>query len=625
MTAIRVDNFGGLIPRLSNRLLPPNFGVTATNCKLFSGELRGWNKSTLLTQLTPGYAAAKAHSVLYNGSALWLTSQYDETHWVEAPLINDAYDRVYWSNGANAVPKYNTKARLYAGDPDYYLGIPAPTLTMTVTPDGSGTALEVTRAYVFTYVSIYGEESAPSDPVLATGARDDQWDLANLGTNIGTDMPSSSNRAMTSAATKRIYRTITSTTGQTTFFFVAEINVNTGTYADTSSDEDIAFNELLPSSGWDVPPTTLEGMLVHSNGFLVGFSGSDIYLSEPYRPHAWPSSYVISTDSEILGLGISGTTIGIVTKSNPYTLTGTHPASMVFTKSDAVEPGLSKQGIVSLSNGVYYPSQNGLVFLTSSGAQVITKNLTTRDEWATDYSPNTIQATRYGTSYLAMTSANNGFLFNPEEEKSAITKINTTDPIDHAFTDKNTGNVYLLISNSIYTWDPLTDSIPIVYEWKSKVFEFTKPLNMAAGMVKLDDSAFTIDPDYLTSLEAVNTLIAADISATAPISAFNSRTFNGVRPRASYKTALNAAGYLQRRAFNSTDFIDVSEISSLAPTTIVKVWADATLVFSYNVADNTIFRLPGGFKAHTWQFSITSNTDVYSIALASTAKGLMEA
>ena len=48
MTSIRIENFAGIAPRYSPRLLPKNGAQTAANAKLLSGELRGLHEAQLL-------------------------------------------------------------------------------------------------------------------------------------------------------------------------------------------------------------------------------------------------------------------------------------------------------------------------------------------------------------------------------------------------------------------------------------------------------------------------------------------------------------------------------------------------------------------------------------------------
>lgn len=621
MPNIRVDNFGGMIPRLSNRLLPTSFASEASNCKLFSGELRGWNRPKLANTFSEAFTPLKAYRIPNTPSDFWMAFQYANTNIVSGPLVNDAYDRYYWTAGANDVPRYNTTARILASSSSYTLGIPAPTLTPTLVPTG-GTAAAVTRAYVFTYISDLGEESAPSDPITASGPSDATWTFGALGTDISLDMPSSSSKPITvGTALKRVYRTITSTAGQTTFFFVADVAINTASYADTSSDEDIAFGNLLKSSSWNPPPSDLEGIVAHPNGFLIGFTGRDVYFSEPYRPHAWPAKYVVSTDYDIKGLGIVGNAVGILTESTPYTAAGGHPSAMSLTKSTSVEPCLSSRGIVTLQNGIYYPSHNGLAFLTASGSLVITRRLLTKEEWQNNYDPENLVATRYGTRYLAFKDTHNGLIFDPQEERAAIVDISRTDDISDVFTDTFSGAIYMLSGDNVYEWEPTDVTTPISYSWSSKDFEYTQPVNLSAGMVKLDDSDFSLDPDLITNAQTLN----ATIFATAPtrsLGAINTRPVGGVRQGVSYVPDMQALDQYQNGAVTGNDILDIAYLQALSAHTVVTVWADGNKVYSHEVQKNTMFRLPAGFKAHTWKFNVTSNVDVYSVALATTAKAL---
>ena len=40
-----------------------------------------------------------------------------------------------------------------------------------------------------------------------------------------------------------------------------------------------------------MPPATLKGFIAMPNGFLIGFDGNNIYMSEAYHFHAWPAEY----------------------------------------------------------------------------------------------------------------------------------------------------------------------------------------------------------------------------------------------------------------------------------------------------------------------------------------------
>ncbi len=82
-------------------------------------------------------------------------------------------------------------------------------------------------------------------------------------------------------------------------------------------------------------------------------------------------------------------------------------------------------------------------------------------------------------------------------------------------------------------------------------------------------------------------------------------------------------GISQNGSFNGSDLVTLADYTVITPHTQVAVIADGTEVWREDVSDATMFRLPAGYKAHTYQIEINANTDVYSIALSQTGKGLM--
>ena len=366
MVAFKVATFGGMIPAVSDELLPDNQAALSENTWLYSGSLVGLPAPKPLYQLksedsTKVYRIPSSYdrsTYLYN--SLWLEFTNVNTDVIRAPVFDDMHDRYYMAS-TSSPPMYNTRARLEAfskGDPGFHqawlLGIPPPTLapelditggsthldnvrvattingtfatafadgkkidgkeietgdrilikdqtnkadngvyvvnatgaptrasdmnsgdkfvgrvvkvlegvvngltswkcTNTTVPDITDPTrdditfeeiaelpLQVTRSYVYTWVSFYGEESAPSTPVVDTGINDGSWNLSGLESVPDADLglnatdPIHARRYLTHT---RIYRTITSSSGVATFFLVVELPINTLTYNDTLDDD----------------------------------------------------------------------------------------------------------------------------------------------------------------------------------------------------------------------------------------------------------------------------------------------------------------------------------------------------------------------------------------------------
>ena len=302
---IHLKGFAGLRPKISDRELPSNSSTVAENTQLYSAELRGLRQPLSVADLSAEVFTVERAYRLYDGAVsiadaagTWIAFDDEDRNFVRGALKNDQYDRYYAAGGAG-VPQVAAASAWAAGTPIYDLGVPAPTTAPTVTPPASG-SVDETRAYVYTFVNEWGEESAPSpasDP--ATGDITGTWNLSTLDQNFTGGLTPNP------LAKRRIYRTVTGT-NSVDYRFVKEEDIGGGflaTATDDVSTDSVSLNESLSSNGWELPPSGLQGIVNMPNGILVGFVGRDLYFSEPYRPHAFPTSYQISVDAEIIGLG----------------------------------------------------------------------------------------------------------------------------------------------------------------------------------------------------------------------------------------------------------------------------------------------------------------------------------
>src|SRR4029077_5189095 len=421
----------------------------------------------------------------------------------------DQYERYYFCSPTTG-PMFNTYARLRDGLPMYRLGVPGPSNAYdgsgnnpnkpTIVSITGGAAPVLTRSYVYTWVNQYGEESSPSLPVVGAGNSSAIWNIGNI-----VDPPAPASDQPTWKE-KRVYRTVTGASGQTTFYFVNVVALGTTTYADDTSkatDAVIVNNLRLESTSWATPPVDLQGFIAMPNGFLVGFKGNNIYMSEAYRFHAWPAEYKYATETPIVGLGILGQTCVVCTQGYPATVTGAKPATCSFTKATTGEPCLSRGSIVSSPDGVIYASQNGLILAGPGGIQNVTEKLITKDEWIKDYAPAYIRAVRYQNGYLALRmppspTTRSAFYLDPSDLKVALTELTDFENIVAINTDFWSGEVFPLKAGMIQRWDPPTnDLMPVL--WRSKEFQFQYQENFGAYAIYLDDARYS-DYNYGTSV-----------------------------------------------------------------------------------------------------------------------------
>lgn len=605
MTAIKLEAFSGLIPRLSERLLPDNAASFARNAKLLSGELRGFRALVEYADFSAeSFTVQRAFRVPYDDygdtADAWLLFDSLNVDVVRSPLVNDTFSRHYWAGDGR--PHYSTRHRIVNGLSPHYLGIPTPTAAPSVTP-AAGTTL--TRAYVYTFISEYGEEGPPSPPTIATGAAG-TWTIGGMNTTVSD----ASNRNIRK---KRIYRTVPGQTS-TQFFFVAEILLTDTTYNDAVTDDTVAANNVLESTSWIEPPTDLEGFVAMPNGYLVGWSGRRLVFSEPYRPHAWPAEYELATEFEIVGLAVWGSMLIVGTQSQPYIGQGSTPASFSLQKLDAVEPCLSRRGMVSTVAGVYYPSINGLVLINSPIPKVVTQDLLTKEEWAR-YNPADIFASQLGMQYIAFNSATFGFIFNPTEPMARLVELDNFDDVAGIETDRYTGNVQIIRDDRIYDWDPET-SLTMYWRWKSKAFYFQRPLNFGALIAQFNGVAEDTGDDISELYGPYNT----ERFAEGDLSTLGGSVLGGGAQDPG--TVAYWGEPENRMPLGGSPLYPINFLSSTEPSIRLIVYADDEVVFDRILPHQRMIRLPSGFKASLWQFEIIGNTAFYSLQVAETAKEL---
>lgn len=617
---IKLEDFGGMIPRVSPRLLPPTAATLARNTKMLNGELRGFRAPRELADLTyEPFTVRRAYRIQYNDQYYgegehWLAFDSQNVDVVRSPIVNDRYDRYYWAGDGR--PKYNTITRILQGQDPLYLGIPAPLTAPSVSPPAGS---DETRTYVVTFVSAYGEESGPSPYRVATGNAG-TWALSALPTSV-------SQSSFRNVTHKRIYRTVVGN-NSALYYLVAQVALSDTTYNDNSNDDEVVLNNTLESTTWAEPPEDLEGFVAMPNGYLVGWKGRRLCFSEPYRPWAWPAEYELSTEFEIVGLCVWGSTLIIGTKSQPYIGQGVTPASFTLQKMDAVEPCLSRRGMVATVAGAYYPSLNGLALINSAGVQIVTQDILTKEEWSS-YNPANIFAAQLGLQYIGFSSSSFGFVFNPTEPKTKLVELDRFIDVAGIETDRYTGNVNLIIADRVYDWDP-GNVERLWWRWRSKEFHLPKQVNFGAVKIKFNTADHEIGADITETYGAYNDARFAD----GPLNEL------GGHPLADNEVEYTDPGMTEEIVYDPLipqfrtplgggpmyPLVSLStQLAGVRFIAYIILGGQRTKVFDRVFYDEEIIRMPVGFKRDVWQFEVLGNTHVYSIQIGETGKDLARA
>lgn len=328
----------------------------------------------------------------------------------------------------------------------------------------------IDRAYTYTYVTDWGEEGPPSDPSLVVSVDPSQKvSLSNIaapptGRNI---------------TTVRIYRTITTKAG-TQYQMMAEIDAGTAMYEDDADDDEA--EDVLPSIGWTEPPDDLACLVYHPGGFFAGFSGRTVYLSEPFSPHAWPTAYALSVDHDIVGLGVSGNSICILTTGYPYILTGDRPDTMSKIRIPSPQACISARSIVETDNSVIYASPDGLCLISYStqDISVITRDYYDKAGWQA-LNPSSLIGSVYDKRYHGWTTTG-GFIFGLLEGHAALST--TTEQATGAYHDPSTDSLLLIQGASLMSWRAAPTNLPAT--WQSRMWMMAKPTAFDTVRVRSD-------------------------------------------------------------------------------------------------------------------------------------------
>jgi hypothetical protein len=481
----------------------------------------------------------------------------------------------------------------------------------------------VTRCYCYTYVTETGEEGPPSEPVCAEGSDIDGWEICQLSHNIAAPWGPQGN-----IVKKRLYRTVTGATGGS-YFFVDDVALADNCYHDTKLSDEVSLNAQLESDAWEPPPENLLGLVRHPNGFLVGFTEPNtIWFSVPNRPHAWPVEWALSVEGAIMGLGIIGQSVIIATATHPYIASGAHPSSMTLIKSDSVAPCLSRYAVVSMDDGVYFPTSEGLVRATPSGVGVVTESIIDPDQWRPRYRPTHMRATKNGSAYMAL-SGDSGFMLS--RQLLMDIKPNRAKDFVALQADLYSGHVFVIYDRGIWWWDN-NDALREHYQWRSKEFVVAQPNNFGAFEVDFDPVLDSNFPAYSErQLKAIEDWNKQRLrrKRLAPI---NGRPINGTsygRRAASQPVPgpyfaippaldgeLSNTPYLpaRRGAINSPVLLPLDSLTQVSLT--VMLWGDRRLRYKRKLSRPGDYLLPEGYRARLWQLELHGTADVHHLRLA---------
>lgn len=577
MGLLKLEDFGGMLPRRSERLLPDMFSQYTLNANMESGDLRGIRSPALVNKFTYGTGPQRAFRIVNaSGSTTWAYTTHRYGEIVKSPLVADTLQRWYMFR-----PDAAPQVRSLVDEPAelletsfHDLAIDQPTTAPVLaegTPAGDSDKL-TTRVYVYTLITSWGEESAPSPAATITLNENGVVDISGLPSGA----TSVSGRTID---TVRIYRSITSA-NSASLFFVADVAYGTTTFTDNISSATVALNATLYASSFDPPVSGLQGPRIHPSGALVAFKGKDLYFSAPYRPHAWPEDYKISFADNIVAIEVFGQQVFVMTEGRPAITYGSTPDAQGVMVFPYTMDCLSYNSVVAFPDGVMFASTYGLAMFSSSGPTIVTDQVITPKKWIEEWWDGSMRCGRAGSRYVALSENSEGFILDRTNIQNAMIRLRDVGAATGVTNDYFSSAMYFVAEDNVYEFDPAENS-ETEYNWVSKKFLLPRPVNF--GVVQLFFQPYVDNELWYLGQSGWGSGVWLDDQP--------------LNPDATYDRS--AEVYVQVRC-------DGKEMLTAAVTNEERV------------------RLTDDYKGYTWEIEVTSQCPIYRIELGDVGRGLAD-
>lgn len=484
MTIFSIKKFSGEVPRLPSDRLPAGYAQAAQNTDHAYGELRPLK--TLGTVYAVDAAARPCRAVFTADGTLFYAWNMPTRAYLH-PTIDDAYSRIlYQTQGSGLKVTTTTGMKAINASPAppataYSLGVTAPASpSVTLGDPGEGTVETV--AVVAVAVNIWGEESAPSSPILFDRR------TGQAATYSVSHTPTSGQQALNGI---NFYRTYPSLQGTSDYFLINSTPValsgGAASFADTSDAP--LTTTVLATTAWDVPPASPSNLTYVGNGFFAVGSGKDLVFSEPYRPHAWP--YRMTLPHGIVGILAVENGILVTTQAQSYLVAGAHPSQMSQQLLPAEQAGWSGTAMTRAEGAIVFASNDGLVSVYGGQPSLKeSQGLFTRAVWRSLYGgvrQNLRLAYHDGQilgivdpSYPAST-ASAVFVMRLDEEAGSFVNVTGLQQLYGAFVSGSTDQLFVTTGSGFAEWGGSSSSM--TYSWHSGKEVLPSPISFACGIV----------------------------------------------------------------------------------------------------------------------------------------------
>lgn len=418
MATVKLDKFGGIMPRLHPSFLPDGSATVAHNCRLKSGKLVPLHQPSVLDESRSTLYFENGLSSISKANSVYcwkhtMKSGEVRTDFLAFPgrvyfahgnIADDQYDRVFVT-GETGVRFVSSIGEVVNDSPCVYLfdrasgSVIRHTMLKDVLDrprvslaDGGPTGENITSAYFFvTWFDRFGYESEISEPSFANnGASGDPY------ADVPLEYEGASARVRfqpvvvpAGAYGVRIYKSNSGDESQSIQFVKEFSQAELPSLATgfTVKVDDEMLGETMP----DItnPPHDLVDMSFVPGSFYAARSLSmphTILFSDVDLPTSWPLAYRYDIRDNIVKLAVTSNTVFALTDGFPYVLSGTAPESMVASSIAGPAACVSEKAVCVWRNAVFFVSNYGLYCIQNDAnagtvCQCLTDRYFTKEQW----------------------------------------------------------------------------------------------------------------------------------------------------------------------------------------------------------------------------------------------------
>ena len=273
---------------------------------------------------------------------------------------------------------------------------------------------------------------------------------------------------------RRIYRSDSDCENEN-MKLIAEIDANNSTFIDPNYEIDEKIVDTLKD--FKNPPEGMQGLIAASQGTFAGFIGNKVYITNAFETLTWSEANTKSLGYNIIGMHALGNLLIVVTEGTIYSIDYSDSENIIVNDLQCHERCISAQSIALVSEKLFYVAKNGLIAVTTSGYENISKNILSREEWQTlilnndglahdvhcySYDEKLFIARR-GADFCKIYDVKNSYFVDYEYGIEAF------------YYDSFKNELFFATSNKVYIWQD--DFTPIKWTYRSKKYHYLEATN----------------------------------------------------------------------------------------------------------------------------------------------------